>query len=109
MGGNLAKYILSISRICAGIMEIRLKTGKLAKNLSILNTYAPGGNYEFNEIMESWGTSGNFIRNLPTNLIKCWHTDNNGQPQRNDNNRNIGKWTLGNKDPNANGLHLTQT
>ena len=70
-------------------MEIRVKTGKLTKNLSIPNTYAPDSNYEFNDIRERWETVGDFARNLPTNITKCWRKDNNGQPKRNENNQKI--------------------
>ena len=106
---NLSEYILSITRVNPRIMEIRIKTGKLTKNLSILNTYAPDSNYEFNEIREYWEAVDNFAHNLPKNLIKCWRTDNNGQPQNNEENKKyIGKWTLENKEPNINGLHLMQ-
>ena len=47
---------------------------------------------------------------MPKNLTKCRRTDNNGQPQHTEENKNrIGKWALGNKKPNINGLYLTQT
>ena len=38
---NHTKFIANIIRINGRIVEIRLKTGKLTKNLAILNTYAP--------------------------------------------------------------------
>ena len=66
---------------------VRIKTGKLTKNLSILNTYAPGSNYEFNEIKEHRGEVNKYITNQPKNLINCWRTDNNGQPLQNENNK----------------------
>ena len=44
------------------------------------------------------------------NLIKCRRTDNNGQPIKTEQSKNvIGKWTLGDKQPDINGLHLSET
>ena len=62
-------------------MEIKLQTGKLIKNISILNAYAPDSNHEFEEIKDHWDIVNNSTRNRPKNLIKCWRADNNGQPQ----------------------------
>ena len=74
---------------------MRLKAGKLNKNMSMLNTYAPDISYEFNEIKTRGGIVDNSIRIPPRNLIKCWRTDNNGQPKHTNGNQNfIGGWTL---------------
>ena len=87
-----------------------LRTGKFAKKVSILNTYSPYSNYEFEGIKDSWRIVNNFVHKQPEKLIKCWRTDNNGQPQHTNENKNvIGRWTLRNTQPNINGLHLTKT
>ena len=91
-------------------MEIRIKTGKLTKNLSILNTYAADSNYEFSVIRERRGDVNKHIFAQPKNLINFRRTDNNGQPHQTEHNKNvIGDRTLRNKQPNINGLHLNET
>ena len=91
-------------------MEMRIKTSRLTSNLSILNTYAPGIDYEYSEITERREATNNYMVNLPKNLIECWCTDNNGQPQYTEENKNIiGKSTLSKKQPYINGLHLAET
>ena len=50
-------------------MELRIKTGNLTNSLSILNTYAPDSNREFNEINERRGATENYMPNLLPNIM----------------------------------------
>ena len=91
-------------------MEIMIKTAILTNIMPVLNTYAPGRNYEFSEIKDRRGAANNYIRNQAGNLIKWWRTDNNGpSTHSNDNEKYTGKWTLENKQTNTNGVRLADT
>ena len=92
---NLTNFILNITRINGRIMELRLQTGKLTKNLSIINTYEPDINYEFNEISDRWDKLNNYMQNQPKKLIKCWRTDNNGQPKQTNKHKQTCYWKMG--------------
>ena len=58
---NLTQYITNIIRVNGAVMELRLKTDKLADNLLILNPYAHGRNYEFIVIEDPRGVVSNYI------------------------------------------------
>ena len=94
--------IYQINRIDKRIIEIRLKTGKSIKNISILNSYAPHMSYDKEEIKEYWARIQKYIDTIPNNLIKMWRADNNGQIAQNDTCNSIGKWTIANADETGN-------
>ena len=46
-------------------MDLIVKTGRLADNSSVLNTYAPDNNYEFSEIKALLDSVSNYSENQP--------------------------------------------
>ena len=91
-------------------MEIRIKTGKLTPNRSILNTYARDGNYEYEQINDHGRTLNDYIDTHPENLIKWRRTANNEQPIQTENSKNvIAKWILNEEKPHIGGLRMGKT
>ena len=101
------KYIYRIYRIDKKIIEIRHKTGNSINNISILSPYAPHIGYD-KEINEYWAKIQNYIKPMPSNLIKMRRTDNNGQIASNKTCNLIGKWTIAKTNEEGNGENITK-
>ena len=90
-------------------MEIRIKTSKSVKDISILNTYAPHAGYKIETLKNYWNNTNAYISLIPQKYLKIWRSDNNGQVYQNEaNSYNIGKWALGGKKDNGNGERLSK-
>ena len=50
-----------------------------------------------------------YIKTVPSNLIKMWRTDNNGQIAQNNTSNSIWKWTIANINENGNGENFYKT
>ena len=92
---TILPLVKGIYRTNGRIMEIRLKTGKSIKDISILNTYTPHTGYPIEYINRYWGKVKAYISLIPNKLIKIWRTDNNGQLCRNDANQTNKHWAMG--------------
>ena len=49
---NLTPCIINFTRLKSRITEIRIKTGRLPRNLSVINPYSPDRGREFEEIKD---------------------------------------------------------
>ena len=77
--------ILQINRINGKMVEIRFRTGRNVPNLPILNTYVPHMGYNFDKVDTYCNNINTYMGAIPTNLVKIWRADNNGQIEKSGN------------------------
>ena len=65
-------------------MEIRVRTGNIIQNISILNTYLHHMQYNQDELDKYWADIENAFKHIHNNLVNLRRTDNNGQIAKNE-------------------------
>ena len=75
--------------------------------MNIINTYAPDMSYDEETHNKHWAETREIMNFIPKNNVIWWRTDNNGQiAQDDENNEQVGRWTMGNKTEEGNGRQL---